>query len=83
MKNSKLLIVLLSLLLVSLSGCGEVKVEGWVIVTDGECFTSKKGVYINHECFNTKEEAEEDLTRFLEFSSTKKEHKNRNWKKAN
>ena len=83
MKNSKLLIVLLSVLLVSLSGCEDDKPAEWVIVTDGECFTSKKGSYINQECFNTKEEAKEDLKGYLAFIATKKEHKNRSWQKAN
>ena len=80
--NGKLLAILLSALLVSLSGCEEDKAEEWVIVTDGSCFTSAKGAYINHECFNTKEDAEEDLKNLLAFSATRKRHKNRNWKKA-
>ena len=83
MKNSKLLIVLLSVLLVSLSGCGEKKPDEWVNVTDGECFTSKKGSYINYECFKTKKEAEEDIAGFIAFSATKKKHKSRIWQKAN
>ena len=82
-RNNQLLAILLSVLLVSLSGCKDDKPDEWVIVTDGECFTSKKGSYINHECFNTKEEAQKDLRDFLAFSATRKEHENRSWQKAN
>jgi len=56
MKNSKLLIVLLSALLVSLSYIATT--DEYTVITDGECFTFKNRTgWINDDCFKTKIEA--------------------------
>jgi len=64
-------------------GDPEIKEEGgWLIVTDGKCFTSKKGTYIDQGCFSSKELAQKDLDSFLEYSNKRDKHESKDWKEV-